>query len=103
MKMIYSLLAFILCVSVLSSCDDFMDVHKEYIEGGEIIYAPKPDTVSFIAGKERILFHCRTYNAPNVKSVDIYWNDGLDSLIVPVSLGAGYDSLNVVLDNMPEK
>lgn len=103
MKRIYSLLAFILCVSVLSSCDDFMDVHKEYIEDGEIIYAPKPDTISFVAGKERILFHCRTYNAPNVKSVDIYWNDGLDSLIIPVSLGAGYDSLNVVLDNMPEK
>ena len=89
MKRIYSLLAFILCVSVLSSCDDFMDVHKEYIEDGEIIYAPKPDTISFVAGKERILFHCRTYNAPNVKSVDIYWNDGLDSLIIPVSLGAG--------------
>lgn len=103
MKRIYSLLVFIFCVSALSSCDDFMDVHKEYIEGGEIIYAPKPDTISFLAGKERILFYCRTYNAPNVKSVDVYWNDGLDSLIIPVSLGSGYDSLSVVLDNMPEK
>lgn len=103
MKRIYSLLIFILGISALSSCDDFMDVHKEYIEGGEIIYAPKPDTISFVAGKDRILFHCRTYNAPNVKSVDVYWNDGLDSLIIPVSLGSGYDSLDVVLDNMQEK
>lgn len=103
MKRIYSLFIFILGISALSSCDDFMDVHKEYIEGGEIIYAPKPDTISFVAGKERILFHCRTYNAPNVKSVDVYWNDGLDSLIIPVSLGSGYDSLDVVLDNMPER
>lgn len=103
MKIIYSLLVFILGISLLSSCDDFIDVHKEYIEGGEIIYAPKPDTISFVAGKERILFHCRTYNAPNVKSVDVYWNDGLDSLIIPVSLGSGYDSLDVVLDNMQEK
>lgn len=103
MKRIYSLFIFILGISALSSCDDFMDVHKEYIEDGEIIYAPKPDTISFVAGKERILFHCRTYNAPNVKSVDVYWNGGLDSLIIPVSLGSDYDSLDVVLNNMQER
>lgn len=103
MKKIYGLLAFVASVLFFSSCDDFMDVHKEYIEGGEIIYAPKPDTINFIAGKGRILFNCRTYNAPNVRSIDIYWNDGLDSLIVPVELKTGYDSISVILDNMEEK
>lgn len=73
------------------------------IEGGEIIYAPKPDTINFIAGEGRILFNCRTYNAPNVRSIDVYWNDGLDSLIIPVELKTGYDSISVVLDNMEEK
>lgn len=103
MKKIYSLLVFALCILSFSSCEDFMDIHKEYIEGGEIIYAPKPDTVSFIAGKGRILFKCRAYNSPNVKSINLYWNERLDSLIIPVSLSAGYDSLEVVLDNMIEK
>ena len=71
MKRIYSLA--ILAASILSftSCEDFMDIHEEYIEGGEIIYAPKPDSIAFIAGKERILFFCRTYNSPNVKSVNL--------------------------------
>ncbi len=55
MKRIYSLLVFIACTLLITSCEDFMDVHKEYIEGGEIIYAPKPDSIAFIAGKERIL------------------------------------------------
>lgn len=87
----------------LASCEDFMDIHKEYIEGGEIIYAPKPDTISFIAGHERILFRCRAYNSPNVKSVNVYWNDGLDSLIIPVTFNAGLDSIEQVIDNMPEK
>ncbi len=103
MKRIYSLA--ILAVSILSftSCEDFMDIHEEYIEGGEIIYAPKPDSVSFIAGKGRVLFNCRTYNAPNVRSIDVYWNDGLDSLIIPVELKTGYDSISVILDNLEEK
>lgn len=103
MKRIYGIVAFVVSVLSFVSCDDFMDVHKEYIEDGEIIYAPKPDTIGFIAGKNRILFNCRTYNAPNVRSIDIYWNDGLDSLIVPVELKTGYDSISVILDNMEEK
>lgn len=103
MKRIYLLATFVMSILSFSSCDDFMDVHKEYIEEGEIIYAPKPDSVNFIAGKGRILFNCRTYNAPNVRSVDVYWNDGLDSLIVPVELNTGYDSISVILDNMEEK
>lgn len=103
MKKKYSILLVAISACMLSSCEDFMDIHKEYIEGGEIIYAPKPDTVSFVAGKERIMFRCRTYNAPNVKSINLYWNEALDSLIIPVTLSAGYDSLEVVLDNMIEK
>ena len=103
MKRIYSLVVFVISVLFFTSCDDFMDVHKEYIEGGEIIYAPKPDSVNFIAGEGRILFNCRTYNAPNVRSVDVYWNDRLDSLIIPVELSTGYDSISVILDNMKEK
>lgn len=103
MKRIYRLVVFVISVLFFTSCDDFMDVHKEYIEGGEIIYAPKPDSVNFIAGEGRILFNCRTYNAPNVRSVDVYWNDRLDSLIIPVELSTGYDSISVILDNMEEK
>ena len=53
--------------------------------------------------KNRILFNCRTYNAPNVRSIDVYWNDGLDSLIVPVELKTGYDSISIILENMEEK
>lgn len=103
MKRIYGLIAFVTSVLFFCSCEGFMDVHEEYIKGGEIIYAPKPDSINFIAGKDRIMFYCRTYNAPNVRSVDVYWNDGLDSLIIPVEMKTGYDSISVILNNMEEK
>lgn len=38
-----------------------------------------------------------------MKSVNLYWNDGLDSLLIPVSFNSSYDSIEVVLDNMEEK
>jgi hypothetical protein len=103
MKKIHYHLLILMVLSTLMSCEDFMDVHQEYIEGGEIIYAPKADSVAFIAGKERILFRFWLYNSPNVKSVNLYWNNDQDSLIVPVTPTTGLDSTDMILPDMPEK
>jgi hypothetical protein len=90
-------------LSVLTACEDFMEIHEKYIEDGEIIYAPKVDTVAFLAGRERLMFRFRLYNSPNVRSVNLYWNDDRDSLIVPVTPTTGLDSTEVLLTGMPEK
>lgn len=103
MKKIYNYMILVLSLTFLVSCEDFMDIHKEYIEGGEIIYAPMPDSIAFIAGKDRIMCRFWLYNSPNVKSVDIYWNDGLDSLIVPVTPSTGLDSTDIIIPDMEEK
>ena len=103
MKKIQSSLLIIMALSVLVSCEDFMDVHEEYIGGGEIIYSPKTDSIAFVAGRERIMFRFWLYNSPNVKSVNLYWNNDLDSLIVPVTPTTGLDSTDVILPDMPEK
>lgn len=103
MKRIHYNLLIILALSFLVSCEDFMDVHEEYIEGGEIIYSPKTDSIAFIAGRERIMFRFWLYNSPNVETVNLYWNNDLDSLIVPVTPSTGLDSTDVVLPGMDEK
>jgi hypothetical protein len=90
-------------LSAMFSCDDFMDVHKDFIKDGEIIYSPKADSVSFIAGEHRILFRCWLYNSPNVRSVDLFWNDKMDSLITTVTPSAGRDSVDLILTNLEEK
>lgn len=103
MKKIHYTLLIILTLAIAAGCEDFMDIHQDYIETGEIIYSPKTDSVAFIAGKERILFRFWLYNSPNVKSVNLYWNNDLDSLVVPVTPTTGRDSMDVILPNMAEK
>lgn len=103
MNVIYRLFILLFTSFLLVSCDNFMDIHKEYIEGGEIIYAPKPDSVSFIAGREQILFRGWVYNGVNVEKVIVKWNNGNDSLIIPVQFNTGMDSIEVMLTNMEEK
>lgn len=103
MKKIYCSLLILIALSFLVACEDFMDIHQEYIEEGEVIYSPKTDSIAFIAGRERILFRFWLYNSPNVRSVNLYWNNDLDSLVVPVTPSTGLDSMDVILPGMPEK
>ena len=102
-KIIYQCLVVTILLSAFVSCEDMMDKHQDYIEGGEIIYAPRPDSIAFLPGTGRILFRYWLYNSPNVSSVDIFWNNGADSLIISVIPGTGLDSSEVLLSNMPER
>lgn len=103
MKVIYNLFILLLTSFLLLSCENFMDIHKDYIEGGEIIYAPKPDSVSFIAGKGQILFRGWVYNGVNVEKLIVKWNNGNDSVAIPAQFKTGMDSLEMMLTDMEEK
>jgi hypothetical protein len=70
-----------------------MDTHQKYLEGGEIIYAPKVDSLVFHNGKGRAQVWFWLLESPNVRSVDIFWNSYADSLSVPVTPSTGRDSL----------
>ena len=100
MKRIYdNLLLLLLCLSGLCSCDDVMDTHKAFIQGGEIIYAPMPDTIFFVAGKNRVELNYEISKAPNVKFMNVYWDNGAGSLVVPLELSSGTEKGKVILDD----
>jgi hypothetical protein len=103
MKKIFNSIMILLALSAFAACDGMMDTHKEFIESGELIYAPKMDSLSFIAGQGRIRFGFWLYNAPNVKTVDVYWNSRQDSLLIPVTASAERDAFSVMLNNLPEQ
>lgn len=90
------------------ACDDMMDSHKDYTKGGEIIYAPKVDSVVFSSGNQRVLFQYWLYDAPHVKSITAYWNNGKDSIEIPIirqSVIANStlcDSGKIFIENLPE-
>jgi hypothetical protein len=101
MNNIKNFLALILLIMCgFASCDDFMDVHKKWIQDGEIIYAPKPVDLQFWAGVEKITLFCSLLNSPYVKSIDVYWNNEVDSLIFPVSPSTGLDVYQIAIENL---
>ena len=93
----------VLTLSFFAACENFMDIHQEWIKDGEMIYSPKIDSLSFIAGRERLEFRHWLYKSPNVRTVTLYWNSGADSLIIPVKPSAGLDSVFVIVPNLQER
>jgi len=90
-----------LIISGFTACEDMMDVHKKFVEGGEIVYAPNLDSIKFYAGDNRVYFKFWALNGVNLKSVDLFWDE--DSLIIPVAFASGRDSLMVAVPCNEEK
>ncbi|WP_341837164.1 DUF4998 domain-containing protein [Chitinophaga pollutisoli] len=103
MKYLLHVLSYLCILTTVVSCDKFTDIHKEYIEEGEIIYAVKPDSVVFIAGKERLMMRLWMENGQNIKEVIVSWNSGQDSMVLPMKLNPGRDSIDVPLNDLEEK
>ncbi|MDR1183020.1 MAG: discoidin domain-containing protein [Bacteroidales bacterium] len=103
MKKIFNILLIFTVLTGLFSCEGMMDIHKKYLEDGETVYMPKPESVEFLAGRERIVLRTVLYNSPNVKSIDIYWDNGNNSLIYPVTPSTGLDTVEIEIPDMEEK
>ncbi|MGL4805552.1 MAG: DUF4998 domain-containing protein, partial [Bacteroidales bacterium] len=99
-KYIFQLLAFVFAVT---SCDSYTDIHQDYIEGGEIVYLQKVDSVVANAGYERIQLKLWYNNGDRLEKTIIYYNNYKDSIIVDLKnkLKSGKDSLDLIVD-LPE-
>lgn len=89
---------------LFSSCEDFMDVHKKYIEDGEIIYAPRPDSIIFSPGLNRILFQCWLLKSPNVRTIEVswVWDSKKETKVISITPNNELDSVSVILSDMDE-
>ena len=108
MEKISKTLWLLMSLLILFSCEDMMDIHEDFIKGGEKIYAPSVDSVIFSSGNQRVQFEYWLYDAPSVRSVNVYWNAGSDSIEIPIQkTGTAVsdilsDSGKVIIENLPE-
>lgn len=95
----------IICTSIWGfySCDDMTDNYQQFMEGGEIFYPGKADSIHVYPGKYRVGLSWLILSDPSVSSAKIYWNNNNDSILVPIERTTGIDTVQVILDNMMEQ
>lgn len=86
---------------ILSSCSK-MDEYKQYVEGGEIVYPTKIDSLEILSGKNQVMVHGVVSVNRGMTNYRIFWNNRQDSIVVPVELTGNIDTLTYVIENLPE-
>ncbi|MDR2036914.1 MAG: hypothetical protein LBQ60_03225 [Bacteroidales bacterium] len=100
----YFLMTCVLAITCMASCDNMKDNYEEYIEGGEIIYPGKADSIEVHPGKNRVELQWVLKSDPSITSAMIYWNNKEKSREVPILRTPGTaDTIKVLLEDMEEQ
>ncbi|RFS21430.1 hypothetical protein DVR12_16160 [Chitinophaga silvatica] len=78
------------------------DAYRKYLEGGEITYPGRVDTVIAHSGLNRIMLSVVLGNDPLVTRLRVFWNNNSDSLEFPVKRTSGSDTIEVLIPELSE-
>ncbi|MEL7587445.1 MAG: DUF4998 domain-containing protein [Prolixibacteraceae bacterium] len=87
------------------ACSKIDDPYRDFWKDGEKVYPASPDSVKVHPGKNRIELTWLTQGDPSVNKAKIFWNNGKDSLEVPVEREPGSnkaDTIKVMFSEMQE-
>ncbi|PWG78180.1 DUF4998 domain-containing protein [Pararcticibacter amylolyticus] len=94
-------LAFALLL-ICQGCDKMEDSYKQYLEGGELIYPGKADSLKAFPGKNRVKLRWLIVSDPKVVGAKVYWNNKSDSVNVPIRKTSSTDTISVIIPGMEE-
>lgn len=93
----------IMAAASLYACSKMEDSYNDFTKGGEIVYTGRADSLRVSPGKNRIGLSWLLLSDPSIVQCKVFWNDGADSMTIPVQRTGGVDTVRVVLNNMDEK
>lgn len=103
MKPIYSILfivSFMALAMQIPACSKMDDYKKEFMKGGEIVYAGALDSLVAQSGYKRINLKMILGKDPQVVKIKAFWNDKLDSLEIPVQRPLVSDTVNLLINDL---
>lgn len=91
--------AIALLVVILIACSDMNDLHQQYLDRGEVIYAAKADSVAPHSGRNRVEFEVFV-KSQRITTARFFWNDYRDSSDLVIE---GQGVFRKMLDNLEER
>lgn len=92
------LLGFILSIFSCTSSDEYL----KFVNGGEISYTGKIDSLKFFPGRNRVKIEGLIISDPKVTELRVYWNNKKDSVMIPINRTSGVDVVSTFIENLPE-
>ncbi len=92
---------FLLCL-LLAACGKQDDSYREFLKDGVIIYTARVDSLKAFAGDSRIALSWLLVSDPKITHCRVFWNNGADSVNVPVQRTSGVDTCRIIIPNLNE-
>src|SRR3546814_2683811 len=86
----------------IASCEDRGDTYKEFIPEGGTIYLGKAHSPMAFSGYQRMALSWWLSADPQVSNAKVFWNNGRDTLEIPVSSGGEPQKIEVLIDGLEE-
>lgn len=89
-------------IAIMASCGKMNSNYADFIKDGEIVYSGRPDSLTAFSGNNRVLLRWLLLSDPKIAQCKVFWNNKADSLVIPVSRSAGVDTIDAMVDQLPE-
>ncbi|MCL3779268.1 hypothetical protein EMN47_02600 [Prolixibacteraceae bacterium JC049] len=77
------------------SCEKYDEVHDEYVKGGEIVYAVKPDNIEVLPGFKRCEIKTELVTTPNLDELVVEWSDEQKTVVIPADTDTAFMTLEM--------
>lgn len=84
------------------SCSKMDATYKQFVVPNGVNYIQKASSVNVYPGRNRVKITWLRGSDPKTKKAIIYWNNRADSLEVPVTQVNPADTVQVIIDGLPE-
>src|SRR5258706_1993609 len=97
MKNIFRISSALLLIVVLFCCKKSDTEFRDFLQGHEIIYPGIPVSANYRPGNQRIMLLWKPSPDPSITKYAVYWNNKVDSIVVP---STGADTVKVLIPNL---
>lgn len=84
------------------SCKKMDFNYRQFVDGGEIIYIAKADSIKLRGGNNRLELSWLLLSDPKVHEYKVYWNNRKDSIKNLIQKTTEIDTVRVMLKNLAE-
>jgi hypothetical protein len=92
---------FLICFAVIG-CKKYNTDYKSFLDHHEVVYPGLASGVTYHAGNLRTVLVWHPSPDPTIKNYVVFWNNGLDSLVVNATTHDPADSITVNIPNLKE-
>lgn len=93
------ILAGLIC---MMGCSKKATDYRSFLNGGEIIYPGTVSNIKVSPGNGRIQIRWQPSPDPSVKKYVVFWNNGIDSSVIPATTDKPGDTVKCIISNLSE-